>query len=80
MLEDAKPCFVCGRMLEPVMPGGNWDSMQPYGGGEVRLIFSYGSVKFDKNYGGTSFRGIVCDDCTEERMDRLDGDNNPERE
>lgn len=69
-----KPCIVCRRRLESVMP--DWGSMQPSGGGEVKFIFAYGSAKFDLAMHGTMFQGVICDDCAErcvERMERIDG-------
>ncbi len=60
-------CVICGQHLE-------WCSertMQPYCGGEVRFIFSYGSTKFDKHMYGTVFNGVICDDCAERCMHNM---------
>lgn len=66
-----KPCIACGKLLEPATPFG-WSSMQPEDGGEVKLIFSYGSCKFDLEPDCTTFKGVICDDCAESMMDRLE--------
>lgn len=52
-------CVLCDKELELVA------RMQPYGGGEMRFIFAFGSEKFDWSPGATSFVGTVCDDCAE---------------
>lgn len=58
-----RPCLLCKKMLEPAMV--NWDTNQPHGGGEIQLIFSYGSCKFDNNCGATTFKALICDECAE---------------
>lgn len=70
MAMTGKPCIVCGGVLEPI--GEDWEYMQPDGGGEVNLIFTYGSRKFDLHIAATIFRGVICDDCAEKMMDRLE--------
>jgi len=65
-----KPCIACGRVLEPIE--GTWKYMQPDEGGEVKLIFSYGSTKFDLHPHCSIFRGVICDDCAEKMMDKLE--------
>lgn len=67
---NGKPCIICGKELKPVME--TWEWMQPYGGGEVKLTFCYGSAKFDWYPSCTQFRGVICDDCTVEIQDRLE--------
>ena len=67
------PCVVCEKHLEAAMSDGV-GNRQPYGGGEIRLYFGYGSCKFDDNIWGTSFAGLICDDCAEKfvpKMERL---------
>lgn len=66
-----KSCCMCEKELRSAMPGGDWATMQPYGGGEIMLHFGYGSTKFDNNFGGTCFNGVICDECTEKMIDRL---------
>jgi len=68
--EDTRPCMICRQQLVSAMPGDAWKTIQPYGGGEVKFIFSYGSCKFDTFMSGTSFTGIICDDCAELCIDR----------
>lgn len=60
---NSKPCAICSKMME--CAGKDWSSYQPHGGGEIDLIFSYGSKKFDKHMWSTSFVGLICDDCAE---------------
>jgi hypothetical protein len=55
-------CIVCNRVLEPVFD----DQFQPNGGGEVKLIFAYGSREFDLNIPANVFRGVICDTCAKE--------------
>lgn len=67
-----KPCFICGTLLEDILDmehrqDNPWKGMQPYYGGEVRLMFSYGSTKFDP----ATFKGLICDDCTKKNLVRL---------
>lgn len=71
---DTRPCVVCGFQLERATP--SWDTMQPYGGGEMQLIFSYGSVKFDKHFEPTVFRGLICDECASDLVDKMEELNN----
>ena len=66
-----KPCIICDEKLESVDPD-SWESMQPYDGGEVRFIFCYGSKKFDDNFGSTVFRGVICDDCAEKLVNKME--------
>lgn len=73
-MDETKPCVICDKQLKPVMPDKNnpWNTYQPYGGGEIQLIFSFGSLKFDENSGSTVFRGIICDDCAEKLVNKMD--------
>ena len=70
MDDVTKPCAVCAKELESV--GGDWKGLQPYGGGELTLTFSFGSRKYDLNPGCTIFAGIICDECSEKMMGRLE--------
>lgn len=49
----------------------DWDTLQPHGGGEIQLIFGYGSTRFDHLCDGTVFRGIICDECAAKIVPRL---------
>lgn len=61
-------CIMCHDPLEMF----DEKYCQPYGGGEIQLIFAYGSFKFDKHIGNTVFKGVICDNCAECLMvDRL---------
>ena len=53
------------------MDGSIEKSRQPYAGGEVQFIFSYGSTKFDDNMGSTVFTALVCDDCAAKYVDNM---------
>lgn len=68
--ETPRPCLFCGAMLEPATADG-WEHFQPYRGGEVQFIFSYGSTKFDNHMGTTVFRALVCDDCGEKYVPQM---------
>lgn len=73
----AKPCITCNAKLESAV--GGWKTMQPYGGGEVQFIFSYGSTKFDDDIGATVFRGVICDDCASKIVNKMKRVNNANR-
>lgn len=64
---NTKPCLMCGKQLEPVFKDDEWKNYQPYNGGEVKFIFSYGS-DFD-NY---VFRSVICDKCAEKHFHKMD--------
>lgn len=68
--QTKKPCVLCGKELDCAVM--DWDSYQPHDGGEIQLIFSYGSGKFDLAMEGTVFRGIICDDCGEKLVPKMD--------
>ena len=75
MPEETKPCLFCDKQLEPACPNA-WETRQPWGGGEVKFLFAYGSEKYDLNMSGTVFRAYVCDDCASkfvQKMERSDG-------
>ena len=61
-------CVLCGKAMEPV-EGGDY---QPYGGGEICLVFAYGSCKFDCYPGFTEYQGAVCDDCATPLVSKMD--------
>ena len=62
-MNELKPCLLCKKMLESAFE--DWKTNQPHGGGEIQLIFSYGSCKFDNNIGATTFKALICDECAE---------------
>lgn len=66
-----KPCVVCKKELEPAI-NNDWKSLQPFAGGEIQLLFCYGSTKFDLNIGMTKFRGVICDTCASDMMPQLE--------
>ena len=69
-MSDARPCLFCGKMLEPV--DGDWEYLQPHGGGEVVFVFAYGSTKHDKFIGKTHYHALLCDDCGEKFAVRME--------
>lgn len=68
---ETKPCIMCGKQLKCALPNDDWSTNQPYGGGEVKFIFAYGSCKFDNNIYSTEFVGVICDDCAEKCVDNM---------
>jgi len=62
-MTDTKPCVMCRKHLEPVREEYGWRYMQPYAGGEIRLLFAYGSTQFDNRMTGTTYQGVICDTC-----------------
>lgn len=69
---STKPCIICDKDLDSAVATDDWTTWQPSAGGEVQLIFSYGSEKFDLDMNATKFRGVVCDDCAEKIMHKLE--------
>jgi len=63
-------CVFCKKAMDPALD--DWSTFQPYAGGEVQFIFSYGSTKFDLSYESTIFRGLVCDECAEKYVASMD--------
>ncbi len=76
MPDDTKPCVICGKPLECALPDNDWSTYQAYGGGEIRLFFAWGSFKFDLNMHGTQFRGLICDECGEKLVPKMDAVEN----
>lgn len=64
-----RPCLFCSKRMEPVT--GKWDTNQPHGGGEVRFVFSYGSRKFDDHMHSTQFTAVICDECGEKYVGKM---------
>lgn len=58
-------CCLCDEELELV----NDNPYQPWNGGEVRLIFAFGS-KFD-GFPTADYQGVICDCCAEKFIDKL---------
>lgn len=71
-----KPCVICNKELESALGDDDWDSYQPYGGCEMKIIGNYGSTKFDEDIEGTVFRGIICDDCAEKLVPKMEKQKN----
>lgn len=67
-----KPCIICGLGLVPAFSDQGWRHMQPDGGGEVKLIFAWGS-RYDCN----SYSGVICDDCGEKLFEKMERVNSP---
>lgn len=61
-------CIICKKELELVEN----NEYQPYGGGEVNFIFSFGSAKFDKSPGTTKYFGYICDECAESFVNQME--------
>lgn len=69
MTSLSKPCAICEKHLESVWE--DWHNLQPDGGCELQIIASFGSKKFDHHIHSTCFSGVVCDECVERIMPRL---------
>lgn len=65
-----KPCVVCKKEMGCAV--NDWTTFQPDGGGEIKLIFAWGSNKFDLNIDSTEFRGIICDECGERLIPNME--------
>lgn len=63
-----KPCIICRIPLESV--NDSWKNWQPYNGGEVKMIFSFGS-SLDCMEEGV-FRGVICDECASKLLDVME--------
>jgi hypothetical protein len=61
-------CVICNKPLEPVFEDSKY---QPHDGGEIQLIFSYGSTQFDEAPGCTRFHGVICDDCAKPLTEKM---------
>lgn len=53
-------CVICDDELTLI---SKEDIYSPYEGGCIKLIFSFGSSKFDKCIGNTVYSGLICDNC-----------------
>lgn len=67
---ETKPCVMCTAPLEPALD--TWETLQPWGGGEVNLVFGYGSNALDLSSGVTVFKGVICDSCALRLIDRME--------
>jgi len=65
------PCVLCDKVLEEISDGSIERTRQPYAGGEIQFLFSYGSTKFDDNINSTIFAGLICDDCGEKYVKKM---------
>lgn len=72
--EEHRPCLFCGKQLECAVD--DWKSKQPYAGGEVQFIFSFGSTKFDNGMANTVYSALVCDDCAEKFVPQMTQETN----
>ena len=63
-------CVFCDKELENAVPAGL--GYQPCGGGSIMLDFCFGSTKFDKHPGWTEYSGLICDDCAEKIVDKME--------
>lgn len=73
-IDEYGECVICDKALLMV----DKKLYQPHDGGEMQLIFSYGSTKFDLCPTSTVFRGLICDDCATKlvsKMKRFDNNN-----
>jgi hypothetical protein len=77
--EKDRDCLLCGKYLEPSFDSDDCN-YQPYGGGEIKFHFCFGSKKFDLCPGYTEYRAVVCDKCAanhvrnmEQRLFGMDG-------
>lgn len=66
---ETVPCLFCDTQMESAIE--NETCFQPYGGGEVRFSFCFGSTKFDDHAGGTNFTGYVCDECASKYVGKM---------
>lgn len=64
------PCVCCGLILEEVFDG-SLANYQPYNGGQVSFVFSYGSCEYDECSGVTEFNGVICDKCASGFVQRM---------
>lgn len=72
---ETRPCVFCDKQLEPACyPDSKepWKYRQPYEGGEIQLHFAYGSAKFDLWPYTTTFAGLICDDCAEKIVGKME--------
>jgi hypothetical protein len=78
---ETRPCLFCKKKLEPALPPFEsentdvWKTRQPWGGGEIRFVFCYGSTEYDLNMNRTEFGAYICDECASKfvpEMERLD--------
>lgn len=67
---NTKPCLFCNKQLESALPENL--PYQPLDGGEIQFMFYYGSCKFDHHLGGTFYKAIICDDCAEKYVDKME--------
>ena len=68
-MAESRPCVMCDGMLKPAMD--DWETLQPHGGGEIRLVFSYGSQRFDECMGITEYKALICDSCASALVPRM---------
>jgi hypothetical protein len=64
-------CLFCNKELGPAFDSDSCH-YQPEDGGEVIFSFCFGSAKFDKAIGTTEYHGVICDDCAEGYVSRME--------
>ncbi len=67
---ETRPCLFCLKASEDALDK-DFSTHQPYGGGEVQFRFAYGSCKFDNKVEGTNYRALICDECAEIYVERM---------
>lgn len=72
--EGTRPCLFCQKELECAVD--SWKTKQPYAGGEVQLIFSYGSTEYDLGMSNTVFSAYVCDECAKKLVPKMRQETN----
>ena len=67
---ETRPCLLCDKQLECAV--NDWETNQAYGGGQIQFIFHYGSCKFDHRLCGTIYTALICDECAEKYVGKMD--------
>jgi hypothetical protein len=70
---EKRPCCICDKLMDCACH--KWDTRQPHGGGEIQLIFSYGSSKYDLEMGITKFWALICDECASKLINKMNRDS-----
>lgn len=73
---EQKPCCMCDKLMDAAV--GTWDTRQPHGGGEIQLLFCFGSCKYDLEMGTTKFWALICDDCASKFVGKMTRDSQVE--
>lgn len=62
-----RPCAVCRAELNSITD--SWDELQPDGGGQIDLVFAYGSSHDEIPV--AHYTGIICDKCAATLLPRM---------